>query len=194
MALDYNTAVRRLVIHKNLAHVLIMLIGLFAIFGSRDQLLGFLFFALSQVYFYGGIITNKTMQGYGVAVAINEIARAEIVAPRGLAWRGVATEDLMKSWGLTLGLYTALGAAAGSFLIWPQGSMMDYAATGFLVVVAARLIALAGEVYVWVAADRHRHWYLHEQNFRKGLVRLGRPQRAIDHMVDRAKKQHLLIS
>jgi len=190
--MDQSKANFAFLLHKNIAFLTLIIIGLlvqiYPPHGWHDWDT-VLFFFVSQVSFYLGLLTNMKFNGYGVAKPINQIARAPVVPDFGLTWRGYTVKPLARM------VYTALVAVAMFFVLFPeQGYVASLTAPTFIAYASAKLFALAGEIYVWMMADRHRHWYLVESRLYLYLKGLERPPKAIDAVMDRARQAQLLIT
>lgn len=196
--MDQSKATLAFLIHKNIAFFVIMAVGLLMVYhppeGWNELAVG-LFFVVSQISFYLGLLENMRFNGYGVHEQVNQMARATVVPNFGLTWHGFAVKPLARSWTFTLMVNTALAAVAVFFMLFPEeGRVASAMAPFFLAYTSAKLIALAGEVYVWVMADRHRHWYLVEERLHQFLVSQKRAPKAIDAIIDRARQAQLLIT
>ncbi len=149
--MDKNQGNIIFMLHKSIAFILIMLAGLLLQYfppsgwGPTSMLV---FFLVSQVSFYIGIITNMKFNGYGVFEQVNRIARDTVVPDFGLTWNGFAIKPLARSWTLTFMINTALVTVAIYFLLFEKESVMYLGAPVLTAYGSAKLIALAGEVYV----------------------------------------------
>lgn len=195
--MDQNQATLSFLIHKNIAFFVIMAIGLLVPYfqplgwGTMSDIM---FFFVSQASFYLGILTNMRFNGYGVHEKVNQMARDTVVPNYGLTWRGFAIKPLARSWTVSIMLNTALIAVAIYFLLFEKEGVISLVSPFLIAYASAKLIALAGEIYVWLMADRHRHWYLVEANLRQFLESKNRPLKAIDAVIERARQEGLLIT
>lgn len=186
-------------LHKNIAYIAILLIAMGVMYLAPEHLSrteSNVFFVISQVAFYLGLFENKRFNGYGVRERVNAMAKLAIVPDFGpLVWHGFVPKPLARSWKLSLMLNTALLAVAVWYVLSPRDPDMMSAVSGVIIsYVCAKLLALAGEMYVWLMADRHRHWYLYEGKLKKALDDQHRSPQAIVQIVQRARNEHLLLT
>ena len=154
-----------------------------------------LFVVVAPLVFFLGILKNTMFSGYGVRDKINQMVQAQVVPNFELTWRGIAIRPLTHFWALILTLDAMIIALVEiRAFIFTKGYLLDTFGAAFVAFVAAILIALAGEIYVWILVDRRRHWYLDEWRLREFLVRQRHSQGAIDTIVRRAREAGLLVS
>jgi hypothetical protein len=126
-----------------------------------------LFVVVSQFTFLRGLSKNVTFGGYGVAKEINAISKDSNVTLTldfgELCWHRCAVKPLVHEW-----LDTALGCAC--IVLVPMlisiayGALPKHAVPMVFAYSAARLLALLGEMYVWLMAERFFYWYMTEKN------------------------------
>ncbi|MBU6214949.1 hypothetical protein KGM48_03905 [Patescibacteria group bacterium] len=195
--MDQSKATTLFLIHKNIAFIVLIAIGLvvqnYPPHGWSESTV-IIFFLVTQVSFYLGILTNLRFNGYGVRERVNQMARAPVIPDFGLTWRGYAVKPLVRSWTFSFMANTAIMAVMGYFLLFEKEGLVSLGAPVLIAYASAKILALAGEIYVWMMADRHRHWYLAEGRLREYLRGLQRPPKAIDAIIDRARQAELLIT
>jgi len=195
--MDKNQGNLIFTLHKSITFILIMVAGLLLQYfppsgwGPASTLV---FFLVSQVSFYSGILMNMQFNGYGVYEQVNKITGVTVVPDFGLTWNGFAVKPLAHSWTFNLMINTALVAVAIYFLLFEKESVIYLVAPVLTAYASAKLIALAGEVYVWMMADRHRHWYLLESRLHSFLLDKNHPPEAIEVVLESARQEGLLIT
>ena len=154
-----------------------------------------LFVVVAPAAFFLGILKNAIFSGYGVRDKINQMVQAQVVPNFELTWRGIAVRPLTPFWALFLALNAMIIATVEiPAFIFTKGYVLDTFAAPFVAGASALLIALAGEIYVWILVDRRRHWYLDEWKLREFLARQRHSQGAIDTIVRRAREAGLLVT
>ena len=193
--MDEMQAAGKCAFHRAIAFMVIVLAGCYVVFFKPFGIRLFemmLFLITSQFMFYLELIVNLRYSGYGVASEINKLARKRVASDfGGLVWNGLLIKPLVRSWLLSVVGYLVLMLSAEFML---DDKLFEAVLPVMLTYGVARLIALLGEIYVWLMADRHRLWYMPKTHLRDSLQRLKWPEKTIEDVVRQAQERGLLLT
>ncbi len=194
-------------VRRSIVHLHIALLGLISIGGGlywfqpfgMNSFGALLFSAMSVRCFYRERKWHESFAtGYGAGYALHQILvpkRVLVGMGGGLSCNGRVPNLILQNW--QEGVSTFFSLAIFYFVICWTFEDPDLRAIALLGLyyACARLLALAAEVYVWFAAERHRLWHIHEGYLRHQLSSMSmlRPE-DIEAIVLIASSSGLLVN
>lgn len=180
--------------HRGLLTLVILLISFgvsaiswFDLNFFESFLIAFMAYMTLQMRF---TVNRFLYSGYGVADAVNRLVNDQVIDDcGGLVWNGLAASGRVHEWYKSIRTDALFGTVGLAFLYFGQESFARFV----LAFTLLQLVTRFGEMYLWLIAERHLLWFVHEKQLRYELERLQRSDRDIETIIRLATEQNLLI-